>query len=169
MREFLKGLDLDKETIDTIMAEHGKLITESKEKISELEDEVKSYKVKVEELESMSKENQKIQQELEQLKKTIQEKEEAEKKEAEEKRFNEEFDNIVGDKKFINDYTRQAIINEFKSALEDENNKDKEKIDIFNELTKDRMDLFINPNTVEIPATGDLDGETNKTEIPLIW
>ena len=32
MREFLKGLDLDKETIDTVMAEHGKLVTGLKEK-----------------------------------------------------------------------------------------------------------------------------------------
>ena len=31
MREFLKGLDLDKELIDTIMAEHGKEITGLKE------------------------------------------------------------------------------------------------------------------------------------------
>jgi hypothetical protein len=36
MREFLKGLELDKETIDTIMAEHGKLLTGSKEQIEEL-------------------------------------------------------------------------------------------------------------------------------------
>ena len=43
MREFLKGLELDKETINTIMAEHGKLITESKEEITELKDNVKTY------------------------------------------------------------------------------------------------------------------------------
>ena len=29
MRELLKGLDLDKETIDTIMAENGRIIGES--------------------------------------------------------------------------------------------------------------------------------------------
>ena len=46
MREFLKGLDLDKETIDTIMAEHGKYITEAKEQILELEGEVQDYKDK---------------------------------------------------------------------------------------------------------------------------
>lgn len=40
MREFLKGLDLDKETIDTIMAEHGKLITEAKEEIMSLKEKV---------------------------------------------------------------------------------------------------------------------------------
>lgn len=46
MREFLKGLDLDKETIDTIMAEHGKYITEAKEEIMNLKDEVQDYKEK---------------------------------------------------------------------------------------------------------------------------
>ena len=51
MREFLKGLDLDDETIDTIMAEHGKLVTKDKEKITELtkqvnaaNKEIQSYK-----------------------------------------------------------------------------------------------------------------------------
>lgn len=36
MREFLKGLGLDQETIDSIMAEHGKLMSKSQEKITEL-------------------------------------------------------------------------------------------------------------------------------------
>ena len=44
MREFLKALDLDSETVDTIMAEHGKLITRDKEKIQQLQDELKSLK-----------------------------------------------------------------------------------------------------------------------------
>lgn len=44
MREFLKGLDLDKEMVDTIMAEHGKLITGSKEKADSLSDELKAVK-----------------------------------------------------------------------------------------------------------------------------
>lgn len=43
MREFLKGLELDKETIDTIMAEHGKLITEAKEEILELKTQVNGF------------------------------------------------------------------------------------------------------------------------------
>jgi hypothetical protein len=42
MREFLKGLELDKDTIDTIMAEHGKIITADKEKITNLENDIKA-------------------------------------------------------------------------------------------------------------------------------
>ena len=60
MREFLKGLDLDKETIDTIMAEHGKLLTEEKEKNQDLKD-------KIEELNKKIKENSEI--DIEALKK----------------------------------------------------------------------------------------------------
>ena len=52
MREFLKGLDLDKELIDTIMAEHGKHITGLKEQVDE-------YKTKVSELTSKIDENTK--------------------------------------------------------------------------------------------------------------
>lgn len=36
MREFLKGLELDDEMVDTIMAEHGKLMTKNVEKINTL-------------------------------------------------------------------------------------------------------------------------------------
>lgn len=49
MREFLKGLELDKETIDTIMAEHGKLITEAREQIMDLTDKVQQYETQMNE------------------------------------------------------------------------------------------------------------------------
>ena len=49
MREFLKGLELDKETIDTIMAEHGKLITEAREQIMDLTDQVRNYETQLNE------------------------------------------------------------------------------------------------------------------------
>lgn len=57
MREFLKGLDLDKETIDTIMAEYGKQVQGMKEQIddykskeSEMNTELGEYKSQIESL-----------------------------------------------------------------------------------------------------------------------
>ena len=44
MREFLKGLELDKEVIDTIMAEYGKQVQSYKEKLDEYESEITEYK-----------------------------------------------------------------------------------------------------------------------------
>ena len=65
MREFLKGLELDQETIDTIMAEHGKLITQSKEEILNLkkelngyEKEKQNYEKKIQDYEAKSKSNE---------------------------------------------------------------------------------------------------------------
>lgn len=57
MREFLKGLDLEKEMVDTIMAEHGKHLTGLKEQIEDLKNqnessknEIETYKSKIDEL-----------------------------------------------------------------------------------------------------------------------
>ena len=43
MREFLRGLELDQETIDTIMAEVGKRHTGLKEQVDQLTEKCKSY------------------------------------------------------------------------------------------------------------------------------
>lgn len=171
MREFLKGLDLDKETIDTIMAEHGKLVTEDKEKIKEYDDKIKTYETKIEDLEKLSGDSKKIQDELNTLKQTIADKEAEEKKKQEEQTFNEEFNKLIGDKQFINEYTKQAIINEFKTALSNESNKGKEKLDVLNEMTKDKEGIFSSPNkAIDIPPAGEVNkSETDKKEIPILW
>lgn len=67
MREFLKGLDLDQETIDTIMAEYGKNITGLKEKIDDYKDEVGNYKKKIDELNSTIDTNSKSLENLQNL------------------------------------------------------------------------------------------------------
>lgn len=59
MREFLKGLELDQETIDTIMAEYGKNVTNYKEKIDSYKEEVEGYKKQIGELNSTIESNSK--------------------------------------------------------------------------------------------------------------
>ena len=170
MREFLKGLELEKETIDTIMAEHGKLITEAKEKRQELEDKIKEYEGKIEDLGSKAKTNEEIQKELETLKGQIAE-ETAKKQEAEkEAKFLNNINEVIGDKKFVNDFTKNAIINEIKTALQLEENAGKSTKDIFEALTKDKVNIFANPNKVaDMPAVGDTNEDKNTKDIPLIW
>lgn len=50
MREFLKGLELEKETIDAIMIEVGKQHTGFKDQIDELKKENSGYKTTIDEL-----------------------------------------------------------------------------------------------------------------------
>lgn len=56
MREFLKGLELEKDVIDSIMAEHGKQINSYKEKITGLETSVSNLKDEIKNNESTIKE-----------------------------------------------------------------------------------------------------------------
>ena len=157
MREFLRGLELDKETIDTIMAEHGKLITEAKEKTQELENKVKEYEAKIGELSSKAEDNTKVQEELDNLKKSIAENEAKAKAKAEDEILTKNITSVFGDKKFVNEYTKNAIISDIKSALKDSNNAGKSAKDLFEELTKDKEGIFDNPNKgVSTPPTGDV-------------
>ena len=149
MREFLKGLDLDKETIDTIMAEHGKLITEAKEKTQDLENKVKDYESKIEELSSKAETNAKIQEELDTLKKQIAEEKKQKEQEDLEATLNKNVLEAIGDKEFVNERTKNAIINEVKTALQDKANVGKSAKDIFETITKDSTDIFKNKNELK--------------------
>ena len=149
MREFLRGLELDKETIDTIMAEHGKLITEAKEKTQDLENKVKDYESKIEELSSKAETNAKIQEELDTLKKQIAEEKKQKEQEDLEATLNKNVLEAIGDKEFVNERTKNAIINEVKTALQDKANVGKSAKDIFETITKDSTDIFKNKNELK--------------------
>lgn len=174
MREFLKSKEFESDLIEEIMAEYGKKVSTDKkaietlkQKLVETENLANTYKTAMNEVEEdflIAKNSQK---ELEELKASIAE-QEAQRKEAEEtEKFETDLNAILGDRKFINEYTRQAVINEFKEALEGKEDANKE--DVFNELTKDREDLFSNPNKVDLPKIEEVDQEVNKTNIPLMW
>ena len=149
MREFLKGLDLDKETIDTIMAEHGKLITEAKEKTQELESKVKDYESKIGELSSKTETNTKVQEELDKLKTQIAEEKKQKEQEDLEATLNKNVLEAIGDAEFVNERTKNAIINEVKTALQDKANVGKSAKDIFETITKDSTDIFKNKNELK--------------------
>ena len=149
MREFLKGLELDKETIDTIMAEHGKLITEVKEKNTTLESKVKEYETKIGELSSKAETNTKVQEELDKLKAQIAEEKKQKEQEDLEVTLNKNVLEAIGDKEFVNERTKNAIINEVKTALQDKANVGKSAKDIFETITKDSTDIFKNKNELK--------------------
>ena len=59
MREFLKSLELEKETIDVIMKEHGKILTEKKSEIQGLEDKIKEHEATITKLNGTIEDNNK--------------------------------------------------------------------------------------------------------------
>ena len=148
-RDFLRGLELDKETIETIMYEYGKLTTEAKEKTQELENKVKEYEAKIGELSSKAEDNTKVQEELDTLKKQIAEEKKQKEQEDLEATLNKNVLEAIGDAEFVNERTKNAIINEVKSALQDKANIGKSAKDIFEAITKDSTDIFKNKNELK--------------------
>ena len=67
MREFLKGLELDQETIDTIMAEYGKNITNFKEAVDSYKEEIEGYKNQINELNGTIETNNKSLEDLQNI------------------------------------------------------------------------------------------------------
>lgn len=111
MREFLKGLDLDKETIDTIMAEHGKQLQSYKEsnetlktQLEEANNEIKSYKDM--DIESIKKSATDWETKYNDL---VKQNDEAKKKSIRDERTNAFFNDV----KFASDSAKAGVIAQF--------------------------------------------------------
>lgn len=184
MKDYLETLEvgdnkikLSKEEIKSILAEHGKSVSTETKKVQEDKDsEISTYKATIDDLKQQIEKAPKSD-ELESLKTRITEFEtkEAERVKLEEEKIKDEtfmnnINEVIGDKKFVNEFTKNAIINELKTALKDETNVNKTTKDIFEAMTKDKTDIFVNPNTVvDMPSVGDSNDTNVAKDIPLIW
>lgn len=139
MREFLRGLDLDSELIDTIMAEHGKIVTKDKEELQTLKEQMK-------ELKENSKNAEELQSKYDELIRANEEREAQKKASENDKILTDNINQAFGNVKFVNDFTKNAIIDEIKTALKDSANMGKSAKDLFKEITEGKDDIFVNPN-----------------------
>lgn len=155
-REFLKSAGVPDEAIDRIMAEYGKDIQAEKDRQRQSTDdaeavrkELDKYKAQVAELQKASEGSDAVKKELDDLKAQIAE----EKRLADEKSADEQLTKTIReafpqDRKFVNEYTEQAYIGQIKAELNKPENKGKGIGEIFEALTKDKADIFRNPNQV---------------------
>ena len=177
LKDYLENLEigeekvkLSKDDIKGILAESGKVVTTETEKLKEeYKSTIDNLKEQVEKAPSSD--------ELENLKNTIAEMEAKEQQRiADEKAKKDDeilTNNIIqafGDKQFVNEYTKNAIINDIKAGLKDENNGRKSAKDLFEEYTKDKSDIFVSPNQVQdMAGMGDSEEDNNKKEMPVMW
>ena len=153
-REFLKNLGVADDLIDKIMGEHGKDVQAEKDKVTkansdlaERDKTIETYKTQVAELEKSAGSNADLAKQLKDLQDKIAE----EKRLADEKAADEQLTNTIKaalpqDKKFVNEYTEAAYISQIKAELGKTENKGKGISEIFAALTKDKADIFANPN-----------------------
>ena len=163
MKDFLENLEigenkvkLSQEEIKSILAEHGKSVKTETEKVeNNMRKENGDLKATIDDLKEQINKAPKSD-EIESLKSKIAEYEtkEKERKEQEDKKIFEENLNknvleAIGDKEFVNERTKNAIINEVKTALQDKANVGKSAKDIFEAITKDSTDIFKNKNELK--------------------
>lgn len=153
-REFLKNAGVPDDAIDKVMAEYGKDLQAEKDKskasaedAAAVRKELETYKTKVSDLEKASEGNDAVKKELDDLKAQIAE----EKRKADEKAADEALTNTIKaafpkDKKFVNEYTEAAMISQIKAEMGKAENRGKGVGEIFTALTKDKADIFANPN-----------------------
>ncbi len=108
----------------------------------------------ISELEKNKTDVEKMQEEINKYKQAEADRLEAEKQAKVEEELNKRFTAVIGEAKFVNELTKNGIFNEFKSALSDETNKGKGDSEIYTTLTKDREDIFANPNKTNINMGG---------------
>ena len=167
-REFLKNAGVADEAIEKIMAEYGKDIQAEKDKAKASADdaaavraELETYKNQVAELEKAAGDNADVKAQLEELQAKVAE----EKRIADEKAADAQLTETIkaafpADRKFVNSYTEQAYISQIKTELAKPENKGKGIGEIFETLTKDKADIFANPNQVkDMPGFGKADAD----------
>lgn len=167
MKDFLEELEigegkikLSKEEVKSILAKHGDYLTKEKEKIdNEYKNQIENNKTTIADLKAQI-ENAPKSDEMESLKNKIAEYEQNEADRTAKQKAKEEDDiltknitDVFGDKKFVNDFTKNAIMNEIKTALKDNANMGKSAKDLFEEITNGKDGIFANPNqVVDMPS-----------------
>ena len=168
---------LETEQIDKVMALYGKAVAKKDKEIEtltddkkELEDKITTYETKIKEFDESAKDNADWKLKYEELQTSIKEQEEKKKAEDEDKILTDNINTLFEGKTFTSDYARNGLLKDIKDGLNKPENKGKGIQDLFDELTKDKTDIFVNPNQQQdMEGMGDSEQDNNTKEMPLIW
>lgn len=169
--------DLTEEQIEKVMSLYGKAIAKKDKEIEsltsgkkELEDKVATYETKINEFNESAKDNADWKLKYEELQTSIKEQEAKLKAEEEDKVLTDNINALFEGKTFTSDYARSGLLNDIKAGLNKPENKGKGIQDLFDELTKDKTDIFTSPNQMkDMEGMGDSEQQTNAKEMPVIW
>ena len=168
---------LEDEQIDKVMALYGKAIAKKdneidtlKESNEELTNKIATYEQKINEFNESAKDNADWKLKYEELQTSIKEQEAKKKAEEEDKILTENINSLFEGKSFTSEYARKGLLNDIKDGLNKPENKGKGIQDLFDELTKDKTDIFANPNQIkDMEGMGDSEQNNNNKDLPLIW
>lgn len=167
---------LESEQIDKVMALYGKAITKKDSEIEtlksskqELENKITTYETKINEFNENAKDNADWKTKYEELQTSIKEQEAKEKAKKEDEILTNNINALFEGKTFTSDYARNGLLNDIKQGLNKPENKGKGIQDLFDELTKDKTDIFANPNQIKDMEGMEDSEESNVKELPTLW
>ena len=168
---------LENEQIDKVMSLYGKAITKKDKELEtlnnskkELEDKVTTYETKINEFNESAKDNADWKSKYEELQTSIKEQEAKQKAEEEDKILVNNINALFEGKVFTSEYARNGLLNDIKEGLSKPENKGKGIQDLFDELTKDKTDIFSNPNEMkDMESMGDSEQNNDIKEMPKLW
>ena len=168
---------LEEEQIEKVMALYGKAISKKDKEIEDLTnskkdltEKLETYEAKINEFNENANDNAEWKTKYEELQTSIKEQEAKQKAEEEDKILTDNINALFEGKTFTSDYARQGLLNDIKSGLNNPENKGKGIQDLFDELTKDKSDIFKNPNEMtDMASMGDSEQNTNIKDTPIIW
>ena len=169
--------ELTDEQKDLVMSLYGKAITKKDKEIEILKDEknaleekVSTYETKIDEFNQNANDNAEWKSKYEELQTSIKEQEAKKKAEEEDKVLTDNINALFVGKTFTSEYARNGLLNDIKSGLNKPENKGKGIQDLFDELTKDKTDIFTNPNQMkDMEGMGDSEQDNNTKDMPIIW
>lgn len=169
--------DFTDEQKDLVMSLYGKAITKKDKELDnlkndkkELEEKISTYETKINEFNESAKDNADWKLKYEELQTSIKEQEAKQKAEEQDKLITENINALFEGKTFTSDYARNGLLNDIKEGLNKPENKGKGIQDLFNELTKDKNDIFTNPNQIkDMEGMGDSEQDNNVKEMPVLW
>ena len=168
---------LESEQVDKVMALYGKAIGKYEKDIEtlksdkkDLEDKIETYETKINEFNEKAKDDADWKLKFEELQTTIKEQEAQKKAEEEDKVLTNNINALFEGKTFTSEYARKGLLNDIKDGLNKPENKGKGIQDLFDELTKDKTDIFTSPNQLkDMEGMGDSEQDNNTKEMPMIW
>lgn len=170
-------IDFTDEQKDLVMSLYGKAIAKKEKEVEtltnakkDLEDKVATYETKISEFNESAKDNADWKTKYEELQTSIKEQEAKQKAEEEDKILTDNINALFEGKTFTSEYARNGLLNDIKAGLSKPENKGKGIQDLFDELTKDKTDIFTNPNQQkDMEGMGDSEQQNETKEMPLIW
>ena len=168
---------LEEEQIEKVMALYGKAIAKKDKEIEtlksdkeELNEKISTYETKINEFNESAKDNAEWKTKYEELQTSMKEQEAKKKAEEEDKILTDNINALFEGKTFTSDYARSGLLNDIKAGLNKPENKGKGIQDLFDELTKDKTDIFANPNQQkDMESMGDSEENNDTKEMPILW